>query len=221
MNYVWMQVPEAWAEESARVFVQARAIRVEPGNYFKFTGGEISPGFKVEAPLLASSFMHLQLLCNRLMMLFAEACGEGPARDVDTVACVCSGGMIPGILIAHAANIPCVFIHKNGSIEGTAAAVEGKRVLLVEDVVNTGGSTERAIGDLRQCGATVMRTFAYATYMRPAAERRFAALKVPLFALTTVQNIVVCGWEARIITDRHAAELTQWLENLAVVDSLT
>ena len=130
--------------------------------------------------------------------------------DPEVVACVMTGGALFGLSLAYRLNIPCVFVGKGEEGVNYPEIAHGKRVLLVEDVVTTGGSTTRALEKLEAAGAAVL---AVATYGLARAEYAFAVAGVPFYALTTIEHVMDVATRTGRMSIAHQQSVQCWLKN--------
>ena len=113
--------------------------------------------------------------------------------------------------------MPSVFIRKEAKEHGTKKRVEGgdvtgKRVVLVEDLVTTGGSSIAAIEALREEGAVVSDCLAIISYDFPEAVELFAQSGVRLHATTTFPVVLERAVKRGMIDEAEAAIVRDWLD---------
>jgi orotate phosphoribosyltransferase len=113
---------------------------------------------------------------------------------------------------------PSIFIRKEAKDHGTKKRVEGgnvsgKRVVLVEDLVTTGGSSLSGIEALRAEGAVVTDCLAIISYNFAEAIERFKAAGVQLHPLTTFEVVLEIATQRSIIDETGAASVRNWLKN--------
>ena len=112
--------------------------------------------------------------------------------------------------------LPSVFIRKELKEHGTKKRVEGgdvtgRRVVLVEDLVTTGGSSIAAVEALRAEGAVVSDCLAIISYGFPEAVERFERAGIQLHAATTFQAVLESAVESKMIDEAGAAVVRDWL----------
>jgi orotate phosphoribosyltransferase len=113
--------------------------------------------------------------------------------------------------------LPSIFIRKTLKEHGTKKRVEGgdvtgRRVVLVEDLVTTGGSSIAAIEALRAEGAVVRDCLAIISYNFPEAVALFEKAGVRLHAATTFPAVLECALERKLIDVAGAAVVRDWLQ---------
>ncbi|MGD0680752.1 MAG: orotate phosphoribosyltransferase [Terracidiphilus sp.] len=136
--------------------------------------------------------------------------------SVDIVAGVEAAGIPHSAALGFSMHLPSVFIRKELKEHGTKKRVEGgdvtgRRVVLIEDLVTTGGSSIAAVEALRAEGAVVSDCLAIISYGFPEAAERFERTGVRLHAATTFQAVLESAMESRMIDEAGAAVVRDWL----------
>jgi orotate phosphoribosyltransferase len=144
--------------------------------------------------------------------LLAE--GEIP---VDVVAGVEAAGIPHSAALGYSMRLPSVFIRKTLKEHGTRKRVEGgdvtdRLVVLVEDLVTTGGSSIAAVEALRAEGAVVHDCLAIISYNFPESVSLFEKAGVRLHAATTFQAVLEIALEREMIDESGAAVVRDWLQ---------
>ncbi len=184
-------------------------------------------GFRPTAPITFKSGIQSPVYCdNRRFPFWPEQWAKVIAGfqaliaeqeiPVDVVGGVEAAGIPHSAALGFAMRKPSVFIRKEPKEHGTKRRVEGgdvtgRRVLLVEDLVTTGGSSMAAIEALRAEGATVKDCLAIISYDLPEALEVFAQGDVRLHTTTTFPVVLECAVEQGVITEADAAIVRDWL----------
>lgn len=202
------------ANEFAEKLLNVKAVKVQPSNPFTWASGWKSPFYCDNRKTLSypdlRSFVKDNLV-NLVKANFPEA---------DAVAGVATGAIAQGALVADALGLPFCYVrskakdHGMGNlIEGTLP--EGSKVVVVEDLISTGGSSLKAVEALRAAGFEVVGMVAAYTYGFPIAEQAFAEAKVKLVTLTNYEAVVSVATESGYITADQQPTLDQWRKNPA------
>ena len=184
-------------------------------------------GFRPSAPITFKSGIQSPVYCdNRRFPFWPEQWAkvirgfEGLIAEraiaVDVVGGVEAAGIPHSAALGFAMRKPSVFIRKEPKEHGTKKRVEGgdvtgKRVVLVEDLVTTGGSSLAAIEALRAEGAVVSDCLAIISYDFPEAVELFAMSGVRLHATTTFPVVLECALRQGMIDEAGAAVVRDWL----------
>jgi orotate phosphoribosyltransferase len=136
---------------------------------------------------------------------------------VDVVAGVEAAGIPHSAALGFSMRLPSVFIRKELKEHGTRKRVEGgdvtgRRVVLVEDLVTTGGSSIAAIEALRAEGAVVSDCLAIISYGFPEAVELFKNAGIRLHAATTFQAVLQSALQSKMIDEAGAAVVCDWLQ---------
>jgi orotate phosphoribosyltransferase len=137
--------------------------------------------------------------------------------SIDVVAGVEAAGIPHSAALGFSMRLPSVFIRKTLKEHGTKKRVEGgdvtdMQVVLVEDLVTTGGSSIAAVEALRAEGAQVSDCLAIISYNFPEAVAHFEKAGVRLHAATTFQAVLEIALERKIIDEAGAAVVRDWLQ---------
>jgi orotate phosphoribosyltransferase len=137
---------------------------------------------------------------------------------LDVVGGVEAAGIPHSAALGFHMQKPSIFIRKEPKAHGTKKRVEGgdvagKRVLLVEDLVTTGGSSIAAIEALRDEGAIVTDCLAIISYGFPEAVELFQQHGVKLHTTTTFESVLTVALEHSLIDTVDAAIVREWLKD--------
>lgn len=133
----------------------------------------------------------------------------------DVLAGTATAGIPHVSWLAEALDMPMVYVrskpkeHGRGSqIEGPLAA--GQDVVVIEDLISTGGSSIAVVEALRSAGARVQAVCGIFSYGLEESTRAFAAAAVPLYTLTDFQQLLQVATERGAIGDADAASVAEW-----------
>ena len=137
------------------------------------------------------------------------------SETAEVVAGVESAGIPHSSALAFSAHRPSVFVRKATKGHGLARRVEGgdvagRTVMLVEDMVTTGGSSLAAVQALRDAGASVETCLAIITYGFAGAFEAFEAADVALRVLTTFEVVLEVAIERGSLDEDAAAGVRAW-----------
>ena len=145
---------------------------------------------------------------------FASSIKELPL-EFDLIAGVAVGGVPHSSALAYVLNKPSVFIRKESKGHGKAqriegGPVEGKSVLLVEDLVTTGGSSLSGVAALREAGALVTDMVVIVSYGFAEAQAAFAEAQVKLHTLTDFDTLLDLALQRGMFGERDESEIRNW-----------
>jgi orotate phosphoribosyltransferase len=186
-------------------------------------------GFKPNAPITFKSGMKSPVYCdNRTFPFWPEQWAKvirgfekliaDDRIEFDVIGGIEAAGIPHSAALGFAMAKPSIFIRKETKDHGMKRRVEGgdvlgKRVVLLEDLVTTGGSSLSGVEALRAEGAIVTDCLAIISYNFPEAAERFEAAGVKLHALTTFDVVLDIALSRSMIDEAGAASVRQWLSD--------
>lgn len=203
-------VETAFAEQ----LLDVKAIKLQPEEPFTWASGWKSPFYCDNRKTLSYPALRTFVKKNLAKMIktnFPEA---------TAVAGVATGAIAQGALVSDELGLPFCYVrskakdHGMGNlIEGTLP--EGSKVVVVEDLISTGGSSLKAVEALRAAGFTIVGMVAAYTYGFPIAEEAFKAAGVKLLTLTDYQAVVSTAMATGYITAAQQPILDEWRKDPA------
>lgn len=123
-------------------------------------------------------------------------------------------------MVADALNLPFVYVRSKPKDHGLENLIEGElkpgmKVVVVEDLISTGGSSLKAVEAIRNNGCEVVGMVASYTYGFPVAEKAFADAKVKLITLTNYEAVVEQAVKTGYITEDEVEVLHEWRKDPA------
>ncbi|MCD8102287.1 MAG: orotate phosphoribosyltransferase [Alistipes sp.] len=196
----------------ARALLQIKAIKLSPANYFTWASGWHSPIYCDNRATL--SFPETRKL---IYSSFAELIAD-KYPECDIIAGVATGAIAHGALAAEAAGKPFIYVRSAPKAHGLSNQVEGvyqpgARVVVVEDLVSTGGSSLSAVEALRDAGCRVLGMVAIFTYGFDVAAQRFSASGVTLDTLSDYETMIAEAVAEGYVTDEDLETLRRWRQD--------
>lgn len=138
--------------------------------------------------------------------------------EVDVVAGVATGAIAWGAGAAEILGKPFIYVRSSAKAHGLTNQVEGyfekgQRVVVVEDLISTGGSSLAAVEALRAAGCEVVGMVAIFTYAFPLAQENFVKAGVELTTLSDYPTLIECAVEAEYVSSSEVETLKEWREN--------
>ena len=151
------------------------------------------------------SFVKLEL-CHAIQEYFPEA---------EAVAGVATGAIAQGALVADQLGLPYSYVRPKPKDHGMGNQVEGEikpgaKVVVVEDLISTGGSSLKAVAALRAYGVEVIGMVASFTYGFPVAEKAFEEAGVKLITLSNYDAVIEEAAKTGYIKEEDKAVLAEW-----------
>ena len=198
----------------ASKLLKIKAIKLQPNDPFTWASGWKSPFYCDNRKTLSfadlRNFVKLELV-HAILEHFPEA--EG-------VAGVATGAIAQGALVADELCLPFAYVRSKPKDHGMGNLIEGElpkgaKVVVVEDLISTGGSSLKAVEAIRQAGCEVVGMVASYTYGFPIAEQAFADAGVKLVTLTDYENVVAEALETGYISNADVDLLHEWRKDPA------
>ena len=197
------------AEQTAKYLLQVKAVKLNNEHPFTWASGRKSPIYCDNRVTLSypeiRSFIRDQYVAV-IRQHFADA---------DVVAGVATGGIAQGALVAQELGKPFVYVRSGAKDHGLANQIEGEiekgaKVVVVEDLISTGGSSLKAVQALRDYGVEVVGMVASFTYGFPVAEEAFREAGVQLFTLSDYEHVVAEAAKTGYISEADQPVLAEW-----------
>ena len=191
-----------------------KAIKLQPNDPFTWASGWKSPFYCDNRKTLSfhdvRSVVKLELV-HAILENFPEA---------TAVAGVATGAIAQGMLVADELALPYAYVRPKPKDHGMKNQIEGElpagsKVVVVEDLISTGGSSLKAVAALREAGFEVVGMVASYTYGFPVAEEAFREAHVKLVTLTDYEHVVEKALETGYIKEDEVAMLHDWRKDPA------
>lgn len=198
----------------ASKLLKVKAIKLQPENPFTWASGWKSPFYCDNRKTLSfpelRNFVKLELV-HAVLENFPEA---------DAVAGVATGAIAQGALVADELNLPFVYVRSKPKDHGMENLIEGElrpemKVVVIEDLISTGGSSLKAVEAIRKAGNEVVGMVASYTYGFPVAKKAFEDAGVRLITLTDYEHVVAEAAATGYISESDVEVLNKWRKDPA------
>ena len=140
--------------------------------------------------------------------------------EVEAIAGVATGAIPQGALVADALNLPFVYVRNKPKDHGLENLIEGElkagmKVVVVEDLISTGGSSLKAVEAIRNNACEVIGMVASYTYGFPVAKKAFKDAQIKLVTLTDYEHVVDEALKTGYIDDSDVEVLHEWRKDPA------
>ena len=193
----------------AAKLLDIKAVKLQPQEPFTWASGWKSPIYTDNRKTLSfpdvRSLVKLEL-CHLIQTEFPEA---------EAVAGVATGAIAQGALVADELQLPYAYVRPKPKDHGMGNQVEGElpkgaKVVVVEDLISTGGSSLKAVAALREYGCEVVGMVASFTYGFPVAEEAFREAGVKLITLCDYNAVLEQAAKTGYIKAEDIELLNQW-----------
>ncbi len=197
--------------EVARSLLEIKAVKLSPQQPFTWASGLLSPIYCDNRVALS----------HPVVRTFLKNCLAEKSRGFgtfDVVAGVATAGIPHGALLADVLEKPFVYVRSSAKDHGRRNQIEGElksgqRVLVVEDLISTGGSCLLAVDALREAGAEVAGVLAIFQYGFSKADIAFAEKGVDFQTLTNYDALVEEAARTGYVSESDLNTLKKWREN--------
>ena len=195
---------------SAKALLDIGAIGFSPDSPITFKSGIRSPVYVDNRRLISHP------AAWHVIIEGFETIIESRDLQFDIVAGVAVGGVPHSSALAYSMSRPSVFIRKESKGHGMGnrvegGAVAGRQVLLVEDLITTGGSSMSALGALRESGAKATDALAIISYGFDEARLAFDRANISLHTLTDFETLLELALECQRVNADQVRLIRRWL----------
>lgn len=193
----------------AEFLLQIKAVKLQPSQPFTWASGWSSPIYCDNRKTL--SFPAIR---THIRQGYAEAILEKFGKP-DVIAGVATGGIAQGALVAQELGIPFIYVRSSAKGHGLGNQIEGhfekgQKVIVIEDLISTGGSSLIAVEALREAGCDVKGLIAIFTYGFDVATENFNAADCPFVTLTDYDHLIDQALKLEYINEADVQSLKKW-----------
>lgn len=196
----------------AEKLLQISAIKLQPASPFVWSSGWNSPIYNDNRKALSypdvRNFIKIEL-ARVIMERFPE---------VEAIASVANGAIAFGLLVADAIGIPFAYVRDTPKDHGLENTIEGNlkpgwKVVVIEDLISTGGTSLHAIETVNNAGCEVIGMAALFNYEFPLALKRFREANVNAVSLCNFTSMLEVAEQINFINKKESETLREWREN--------
>ena len=206
-----MKQPERLLAEK---LLEISAIKLQPNNPFTWASGWNSPIYTDNRKTLSypeiRSIIKVEM-CRMILENYPKA---------DAIAGVATGAIAMGALVADTLNKPYVYVRSAPKDHGLENLIEGnlkpgQKVVVIEDLISTGGSSLKAVEAIRKAGCEVVGMVAIFTYQFPLAVENFQKAGVELLTVSNYSAMLEAAVETNYIQESDLEALKEWRKDPA------
>lgn len=189
--------------------LKIKAVKLQPSNPFTWASGWKSPIYCDNRKTLS-----YPALRNFIKIELARIIRE-KYDQVDAIAGVATGAIAQGAMVAEELGLPFVYVRSSPKDHGLENLIEGDlkpgmKVVVIEDLISTGGSSLKAVEAIRADGSDVIGMLAIFTYGFHVAELAFKNAKVELTTLSDYNSVLEMALETNYIHESELKALQEW-----------
>lgn len=200
------------AKEIAAQLLKIEAVHLRPDQPFTWTSGIKSPIYCDNR--ITMSFPYVRgLIADQFVRLIQEQ-----YADVDVIAGTATAGIPHAAWVSERMNLPMIYVRDKAKGHGRQNQIEGKllqgqKVVVIEDLISTGGSSLKAAQAVQAEGGEVLGVIAIFSYQFPDADQIFADAGIPFTTISNYSALLQAATEAGIITEEQEKLLTSWRQS--------
>ena len=196
----------------AEKLLKIKAVKLQPRNPFTWASGWKSPIYCDNRKTLSYTEIRtfIKIEISRLILEMYP--------DAEVIAGVATGAIAQGALVADALGLPFIYVRPTPKDHGLENLIEGdlrpgQKVVVIEDLISTGGSSLKAVEAIRKDGSEVLGMVAIFSYGFPVAEQKFKAAKVKLTTLCSYDAVLAEALATKYIAESDIETLKEWRHN--------
>lgn len=199
--------------EIARGLLDIKAVQIKTEGYFTWTSG-------IKSPIYCDNRMTMTYpdIRKKIVKAFMNKIDQMDVKP-DVIAGCATAGIPHAAWLSEELNLPMIYVRsapkghgKGNQIEGLLK--EGQNVILIEDLISTGGSSIQAAKAILGAGANVIATLAIFTYGLNKSIEQFKKEGIALSTITDFDQLLSVLIEDGKINQKESDELTKWRNNL-------
>ncbi len=185
------------------------AIKLRPNDAFKWASGWNSPIYCDNRKTL--SYPAIRNMIKEKMAEIVKL----KYPEVDVIAGVATGAIAQGVLVADLLDLPFVYIRAKAKGHGMTNLIEGnvskgQKIVVIEDLISTGGSSLKAVDALRQANCEVLGMLAIFSYEFQLSIDNFAEANCELTTLAGYSQLIEQAFETGLIKESAVDTLKNW-----------
>ena len=196
----------------AEYLLQIKAVKLQPEKPFIWASGWKSPIYCDNRLTLS-----YPVIRTYIRQQFGELILEKYGKP-DVIAGVATGGIAQGALVAQDLGLPFVYVRSDAKKHGLTNQIEGhvekgQSVVVIEDLISSGGSSLKAVDAIREVGCQVKGMVSIFTYDFKIAEANFKKAKCAVASLCNYQALIAQALKENYIDEANVSSLKKWRED--------
>lgn len=198
----------------AKLLLESGVANFKPDDPFKHISGMIAPMYMDHRVLLSQPEVRKKI-CKRLDSLIREK-----HRTVDIVIGQANAGIPWAAWLSASLNLPMAYVRKQTKRHGQKNRIEGtvrpgSKAIIIEDVINTGGSVLKTAQYIRQAGSTALGVVTIFSYEGNAITGNFKDAAIPYEALTDFPTLIDVALTRGYLSEESASKIRDWADDPA------
>jgi orotate phosphoribosyltransferase len=193
----------------AEYLLQIKAVKLSSQKPFQWSSGLLSPIYCDNRVILSYPAIR-----TYIRQQFVDVINQYFGKS-DVIAGVATGGIAHGVLVAQEFGLPFIYVRPEPKKHGLSNAIEGyvekgQSVIVIEDLISTGGSSLKVIEHLKDFGCSIKGMISIFTYNFKSAEETFKENKLQVISLSDFDSLIKVALEKSYITEEDFEQLKEW-----------
>lgn len=207
-------IQEKTADHVASMLLNVQAIKLSTQKPFTWASGWKSPIYCDNRVALSYPEIRSQITHELVVAIQANF------STASAIAGVATAGIAQGALVAHTLSLPFAYVRPKPKDHGMENLIEGRltrehNVVVIEDLVSTGGSSLKAVEALRSSGINVLGMVSIFTYGFEVAQKNFRESNISLVSLSDYDHLLKCALDQDYIAESELISLQAWRKDPA------
>ncbi len=193
----------------AALLLRIGAVKIQAQQAFTWASGWKSPIYCDNRKILSYPKERTevsQAFAKQIQTLYPET---------DCIAGVATGAIAHGALVAQILNLPFIYVRSAPKSHGLSNTIEGElvagsKIVVIEDLISTGGSSLQAVAALREAGMEVIGMLAIFTYGFEISVEKFKNANCPINTLSNYQSLIKLALSQGLISNAELESLQKW-----------
>lgn len=198
--------------EVTKKLLEINTIKIQPSSPFTWASGWLSPIYCDNRKILSYPETRT-FICDEFIKVIKDKYPQ-----VEVIAGVATGAIAHGVLVAEKLGLPFVYVRSKPKDHGLENLIEGdlkvgQKVVIIEDLISTGGSSLKVAEALKDFGGDVLGMVAIFTYDFPVSNSSFKSAGIELSTLSNYQTLINLALEMGEVNEDEMDSLQSWREN--------
>ncbi|WP_347550404.1 orotate phosphoribosyltransferase [Pseudalkalibacillus hwajinpoensis] len=198
----------------AKSLLEIKAVSLQPKQPFTWSSGLLSPIYCDNRLTLSYPAVRKEI-AKGLVEIIKEH-----YSDAEVIAGTATAGIPHAAWVSDQLELPMVYVRGSAKGHGKGNVIEGKvsvgqKIVVIEDLISTGGSAIDAVKQLQSAGANVLGVAAIFTYGMKKGAEQFAEEQITWQTLTNFDELLTSAVETGMIEKREVQSLLNWRDNPA------
>lgn len=196
----------------AEHLLEIKAVFLQPNEPFTWASG-------IKSPIYCDNRLTLSYPAVRKEIAEGlKGLIEQNFPDAELIAGTATAGIPHAAWVSDKLDVPMCYVRSKAKEHGKGNQIEGRalpgqKVVVVEDLISTGGSVITAVDALRKAGCDVLGVVSIFTYELEKGKEKFAEVGITNFSLSDYSTLIKVANEKGYITAAELEKLKKWREN--------